>query len=418
VVRTDIPAGSSARFYAAYFGVLGLVLPFLGPYLEWRGVGAVGVGLITAGFSLTRVVYTPFLGLRVDGGWWRKRLLTFHLVVAVGAGLALVCLEAPAAIGVAVVVVGLGYGTVLPLVEAAILDRLPATGYGSLRLWGSIGFIAASLGAGQVLSRVGDHLFPWALASALLLLLATVRPLEEAARPAHGAGGGRLGGAVWCLLALLTLHQVAHGPYYAFFSIHLHAAGLGSGAVSAAWALGVLAELLAFRRSQWLERRLGLRRMLVAALVLSPVRWMLLALPVGTASLVVAQLGHAVTFALVHLAGIQLVQRAVGAGSLRHAQSLYSGLTFGLGAVAGAAAAGPLYARWGGQGSFAVAAALSLAVAVAAVPVVGRVRELSAVSDQLSASPPRPSASQGRPARSTPSEASDHAGGKGGGADS
>lgn len=371
-----IPTASAARFYAAYFGVLGLVLPFLGPYLEWRGVGAVGVGLITAGFSLTRVVYTPLLGMRVDRGWWCQGLLTSHVVVAALAAMALVHLEAPVAVGVAVVVVGLGYGTVLPLVEAAILDRLPATGYGSLRLWGSVGFIVVSIGAGQLLGRHGDRPFPWLLASALVLLLLTVRPLEEAARPVCSAGDGRIQGAVWCLLALLTLHQVAHGPYYAFFSIHLLAAGLSSGAVSAAWVLGVLAELFAFRRSRWLEERLGLRRMLLAALLVSPLRWVLLALPVSTGVLVLAQLGHAVTFALVHLAGIQLIQRAVGEGSQRHAQSLYSGLTFGLGAVAGAAAAGPVYAQWGGQASFAAAGALSLAVALAAVPVVGRVREL------------------------------------------
>lgn len=373
--ETTIPEGSAARFYAAYFGVLGLVLPFLGPYLEWRGVGAVGVGLITAGFSLTRVVYTPLLGTRVDRGLWCNGLLTVHLVVALMAALALAHLETPVAVGAAMVAVGLGYGTVLPLVEAAILDRLPATGYGALRLWGSVGFIVVSLGAGQLLGRHGDRPFPWLLASALVLLLLTVRPLEEAARPVRSAGDGRIQGAVWCLLVLLTLHQVAHGPYYAFFSIHLLAAGLSSGAVSAAWVLGVLAELLAFRRSRWLEERLGLRRMLVAALLVSPLRWVLLALPVSTGVLVLAQLGHAVTFALVHLAGIQLIQRAVGEGCKRRAQAFYSGLTFGLGAVAGAAAAGPLYASWGGRVSFAVAGALSVAVALAAVPVVGRVGE-------------------------------------------
>ena len=99
------------------------------------------------------------------------------------------------------------------------------------------------------------------------------------------------------------------------------------------------------------------------------------ALPPTLPILVVAQLGHSVTFALAHLAGVQLVQQLVPAGARRNAQALYSGLVFGLGIVIGTAAAGPLYAAVGGAGSFLVAAAFSTVVAATwfvVVPRLGR----------------------------------------------
>jgi PPP family 3-phenylpropionic acid transporter len=141
------------------------------------------------------------------------------------------------------------------------------------------------------------------------------------------------------------------------------------------WSLGVVAELIAFLAGSVLERRFGLRRILALALLLSPVRWLLLALPPSMPLLVLAQAGHAVTFALVHLAGVQLVQGNVAEGARRNAQALYSGLSFGLGVVVGSALAGPVYARCGGAGSFLSAAALSVTLFFAWLPISGKLRE-------------------------------------------
>jgi len=83
---------------------------------------------------------------------------------------------------------------------------------------------------------------------------------------------------------------------------------------------------------------------------------------------------HAVTFAVAHLAGIQLVQHAVPEGMRRRAQALYSGLTFGLGITVGSALAGPLYAAAGGEGAFLAAAGLSVVVFTLWIPLARRLR--------------------------------------------
>jgi len=351
-------------FYGAYFGVLGLVLPFLGPFLAARGLGAVGIGLVTSCFSLTKLAYAPVVGRLVDQGRWFRGVLSAHIALAIAAACAVPWIKTDWTLALVFLLVGLGHGTVLPLVEAAVLEKLPTPGYGQLRLWGSVGFVVVAVGAGRLVGGARIEAFPWALAGALALLAVTCQPFERAARPIHRNRDGRLPASVWILLMTLTLHQVSHGPYYAFFSIHLQAAGYGSTAVAMLWSLGVLAELVAFRSGHLLERRLGLKLMLSLALAVTPLRWLLLALPPTLPVLVLAQFGHAASFAVAHLAGVQLVQRLVPPGTARRAQALYSGCAFGLGIVAGTAVAGPLYAGVSGRGSFAVAALFSTLLAI------------------------------------------------------
>ncbi len=349
------------------------MLPFLGPFLAARGLGAVAIGLVTAAFSLAKLGYAPFLARWVDRGRWFPGLLGVHMAVAVAAGIVVVRATDSWVFGLAFLVMGLGYGTVLPLVEAAVLERPPRRGYGFVRWWGSAGFIAGAAVSALVLGGGRLGLFPWALLVSLVVLGLIALALENEARPLRIVGSGAwVKGEVWTVLVILTLQQVSHGPYYAFFSIHLEKHGFGAGVVAGLWSIAVLAELVAFVTGASLQRRFSLRALLGLALGLTPLRWLLLALPPTLPVLVVAQLGHAVTFAVVHLAGVQLVQQMVPDGARRNAQALYSGLCFGLGIVLGTAAAGPLYVAVGGSGSFLVAAGFSAVVAVAWFAVVAR----------------------------------------------
>ncbi len=349
--------------------MLGVLLPHLGPYLELRGIGAVGIGLVTGAVSLAKVVYVPVIGGLVDRGRWLRGLLTGHTLLAAGAALAVIRIPGGPGIGVAFFMVGLGFATVLPIVEASVLESIPAGGYGGVRVWGSVGFVVAATATGPLLAGGSLTAFPLLLAGILVLLAVTCVPFERLARPERRQEPGPLPLTAWLLLIVLMLHQIAHGPYYAFFSVDLKAHGMSSSAIGWLWSVGVIAESAAFLGGWRLERRFGLRRLLGLALLLTPLRWLLLALPPFLPVLLIAQAGHAVTFAVAHLAGIQLVRRATPPGSARRAQALYSGLTFGLGIVIGSALAGPVYAAGGGRSAFLAAAALSWLVFVLWIPL-------------------------------------------------
>ncbi len=368
------PSKAASRFYAAYFGVLGVTLPFLGPYLQWRGFAAWTIGIVTAALSLSKLGYAPWVAGLADRGRWRRGALVGHAVVATAAAAALGLLRPAWLVALAVLVLGTGYGAVVPVVEAAVLERLPPFAYGRLRLWGSVGFVAAAAGAVAGWRWLGPARFPLLLAVPLALTAAAAAPFEPVAASRRGRPvvDRRVPGAVWGTLAVLAANQVLHGPYYAFFSIHLVRSGYGSATVGALWSLGVVAEAIAFAASGRLERRWGHRRLLTAALLGGGLRWAVLSLPPAAGVLLLAQAGHAASFALAHTAGIQLVQRLAPPGTERRVQALYSGLVFGLGLVVGSVAAGPLYAALGGRGSFATAALGGAALTAVWMGVGGR----------------------------------------------
>jgi PPP family 3-phenylpropionic acid transporter len=316
-----------------------------------------------AAFSLAKVVYTPLIAMAADRGRWVPAMLSLHAVLGLAAtGFVFLDLGL---IGLIIVffVIGLGFGTILPLVEASVLEKTESGSYGRMRLWGSVGFVAVAMVGGLIFSdsRIGG--VPLALGLVFTVLFLVSIPLEDMAKPSirHETKPARLPWRVYSLLGILTLNQVSHGPYYAFLSVHLKQTGLGSSTLSMVWSFAVLAELGAFLLGPTIQKRWDLRFILGLALFLTPVRWLLLAVPVSLPVVVIAQLGHAFSFALAHLAGVQLVQFESPPETARFAQALYSGLCFGFGIVVGSAVSGWLYGMYGGPRTFLAAATLSTA---------------------------------------------------------
>ena len=83
--------------------------------------------------------------------------------------------------------------------------------------------------------------------------------------------------AVLALLAGFFLMQVAHGPYNAFYSIHLVEAGYSKKAVGWLWALGVVSEIVLFIWLPRLMRAFSLNQILMASFGCAFVRFLLIA---------------------------------------------------------------------------------------------------------------------------------------------
>ena len=154
--------------------------------------------------------------------------------------------------------------------------------------------------------------------------------------------------------------QVAHGPYYTFFSLFLADLGYSRALTGQLWSLGVVAEVLLFLVMHRVLPRFGLRRIMLASLLLGVLRWLLIgyfanSLPV----LLFAQLLHAATFGAFHAVSIELIRRAFPSHLAGQGQAFYSGVSFGAGGALGAIASGYLWA-WGPQLTFAFASGACL----------------------------------------------------------
>jgi len=166
---------------------------------------------------------------------------------------------------------------------------------------------------------------------------------------------------VLAFLLACFLMQGSHGPYYAFFSIYLQDHGYPSTQIGWLWALGVAAEIavfLVFHR--WL-RRFGAVRLFQISIIITAVRWVLLAFFVEQIPvLLFAQVLHAASYGLFHAAAIELVNHYFPGRLQGRGQALYSSMSFGLGNAIGSLASGHLWTSLSPEWTYLLASGMAL----------------------------------------------------------
>jgi PPP family 3-phenylpropionic acid transporter len=259
------------------------------------------------------------------------------------------------------------WNATLPQFEAATLRHLRAEPqrYSRIRLWGSVGFIAAVLGIGRFLDDFSIESLPWIITGLLLSnwLMALITP-EAIASHDHDAAASVLRilfkPELLAFFSVYMLLQVAHGPYYVFYSVFLQQHAYSTTLTGFLWALGVCAEILIFICMYGLFRRISLRGLLLGSLGLSVSRWLMIAYGVESLPVIVAaQLLHAASFGVAHVVAMQLLQGYFGERHQSKGQALYSSLSFGLGGMLGSYYSGYLWDELGGSVVFVIAALAS-----------------------------------------------------------
>jgi PPP family 3-phenylpropionic acid transporter len=255
------------------------------------------------------------------------------------------------------------FSGIVALYDAQVLDELgtAGAGYGRLRLWGSLGFAAASLCAAPLFERAGIGALPLTLvlllALTLLVFLRIAEPVRPAVRPAAAPLWPRLRDRrVLAFLLVCFLMLVSHGPLYGFLSLYLLHHGYSPQFVGVMWAWGVGCEVLVFLAAPWLVVRFQARTIVLTALAATAVRWFLLAAWPGIAAVVVlTQTLHLASFGLFHLWSVSTARALFPVAAAARAQALHSAVGYGLGGAIGAFGSGLLWDRWGPQAPYVAA---------------------------------------------------------------
>ncbi len=348
--------------YFAYFVFVGAFAPYFSLYLQSIGQAAWQIGLLLSLMQLMRVVAPHLWASLADRHGWRARLLQATLAAAIACYSGVFATTDFAGLFVVLAAFAFCSSATMPLVEAitlaALRDRIER--YGAIRVWGSVGFIAAVLGVGWLLDRIAIANLLWLLLAPLVATLALALTLRDAPGPSVATAERFLPHAlrpeVVALLGANLLMNLAHGPLYAFYSIYLDAAGYSKTAIGGLWSLGVLAEIAVFLAAPWWMKRVGARQVLVACFALAVVRFALIGWGVGSPTLlVVAQLAHAATFGACHVASVALMNRWFAGARQVRGQALYMSVAFGVGGFLGAAASGVAWETIGPAWTFTAA---------------------------------------------------------------
>ena len=381
-----LPYWRLSAFYFCYFATLGAFLPFWSLYLKHKAFTADEIGELTALLLATKLIAPQLFGWLTDRSG--RRMAWIRLTCLLSAVLFGGFISGEGYLWFAGVSLSFSmfWNATLPQFEAATLFHLHnrlSHHYSRIRLWGSIGFIVAVLGIGRLLDRVGPEPLPYLIISLLSLNFLVALSIPDAG--SHHNSDARQGLLAILsrreTLAFLTVYlflQIAHGPYYVFFSMYLKHHGYSASVTGWLWAWGVAAEIALFMLAGGLLRRFSLWCLLLSSLLLTTLRWWMTAhLVADWAWLLVAQSLHAASFGLAHVVAIQLLYQYFGHQHQGQGQALYSGLSFGLGGMLGSLLSGYFWDRLGGDQVFLIAMASSLIATLIVVLAMPRCKPSS-----------------------------------------
>jgi len=372
-------SGGLGRFlvlYAALYGAYGCLSPILPNVLTARGLSPGEIGALLAAAGALRLVVGPLAGAYADRHRAGRTVLAASLVLT---GLATLA-HLPAAGFAQLLGPGLAYGvgTAAPAPLADALTLAAARGgtafqYGWVRAAGSAAFIAATVAAGWLIEA--RSLVAPVIAGGVLFLAASAAALSVPAAQAVAAGTGSPWSGFSSLIGLTRFRRTvlaaalvigAHAMHDGFAMILWRGSGIGAGTAGLLWSESVAAEVLVFLFvGPRLLGRIGLPAGVAVAACAGALRWAVLGSTTAIPWIAAVEALHGLSFALLHLACLGLIEEATPSELRTTALALYGTLGLGLSGVLATLASGALYGAFGAAAFWAMAA-----VSLAALPLV------------------------------------------------
>src|SRR5690606_21000801 len=157
------------------------------------------------------------------------------------------------------------WNAILPQFEVITLDSLGKNTqrYSQIRVWGSVGFILASMGLGAVFDQFSLSLLPPFLFLFLVFILLATFGIKEPEMPQSHRSNENLAprsrlALLTCFLLSAFLLHVSHGVYYGFYSLYLKEYGYSTTFIGVLWSVGVVAEIVLFLKMPWIFGRWSL----------------------------------------------------------------------------------------------------------------------------------------------------------------
>lgn len=366
----------SASFALLMVGA-GIQLPFLPLWLEAKGLTAHEIATVIASMMASRAVASPVLTYLADRLRNRVAMIRICTAFTVTSFAVLAQVDGFWPILGLAMCAAFAFAPVFPLSEAYTVDASHARGldYGRLRLWASLGFLAASLTGGALLTRLAAVDAIWLIfAGQCCALVATfLLPSEQGHLPHHDGVAQETAQSLAPLLLssfalvllAVSLGQSSHALMNSFSSVYWSGLGFSTFFIGVFWTMAVLTEVLFFLLSKLIVQRVSYHVLILVGLFGGIVRWIgmgWLTDPFATALL---QMLHAVSFATTHFGTMHYIQLQAPPRLRNTAQGLYAAFSGGVMMAAMTWASGQAYDSFGGHAFFLMAGVSTVALACA-----------------------------------------------------
>ncbi len=356
---------SGVNFF--YYASSAILLPYLPLYLQSKGYSASEIGLLMMIGPFISIFAQPFWGYVSDRFnsvrnivfllWSLSLLGSLGLFLTKGFGLTLGF----------ILMLYFFLLPSIPLIDNLVVKSTAQRGmsYGSVRLWGSIGFSGVALISGLLLEELGGvaniPYFYWALWIFPFLLLAFIKDEKGSGQRITLSTIGTIfknKNFLWFMVMVLMI-SIPHRMNDALLGLYLNKLGATDSMVSWAWAIAACTEIPVFAYINRYIHRYHELTILGLVSVLYTIRWILYTFFSDPWVLIGLQTTHMVTFAVLWIVAVQYVVRLLPEQFGSTGQSILAMVFMGLAGIIGGSVGGWLSEQWGGASMYVFASVMS-----------------------------------------------------------
>lgn len=360
----SLPYWRLSGFYFFQFAFIGAFAPYWGLYLQSLSFDAFQIGVLMSVLHVMRIFAPNAWGWLADHTGRRMLIVQLAAITGLISYCGVFFGDSFYWLFIIMALMSFFWSASLPLIEATTLSHLGqnTARYGSIRSWGSLGFICAVIGIGYLLDTTEIiSLLWWVLGFKLGIVIFSWR-IPEAEVTSHVTDSlsvkqilkqpGVLAFFIACLLMAF-----AHGPYYTFYSIYLVEYGYSKGIIGLLWAVGVICEIGIFFLIPRLMNWFNLKQVLAFSFFCAVIRFLMIGWGVEwSAAILLAQVLHAATYGAHHVAAMMVIHHFFRGRHQAKGQTFYTSFTFGIGGALGGVFSGYAWEWMGPEFTFSISA--------------------------------------------------------------
>ncbi|MGJ9381603.1 MFS transporter [Salipaludibacillus sp. CF4.18] len=332
-----------------FHAAMTIIISYLPVYFQFLGLSGSEIGLLLAVGPAAAIIAQPFWGFMSDRWKTVKRIL-------------LLCLTSAMAIGFILFQIT-DFILMLPVLYLFFSFMSPAGGlgdslaqkisiqrnvsFGSIRMWGSLGFGIASLAGGYLLSYIGivNIYYVYAGFLAVAIVFTWFAPdSEPSKKPVQLLHAVKLLKNKQLLIFFILILSISltHRMNDSFMGLYIVELGGDESVIGMAWFIGVVTEALVFAFSVYLFSRFHPLTYITIAAALYVLRWFLMSLAPDPTFLLYVQVLHGLAFATFYLTAFQFVTKLVPEELESTGHLLFIAVFFGVSGVIGSILGGSI----------------------------------------------------------------------------
>ncbi|SDH01841.1 MFS transporter, PPP family, 3-phenylpropionic acid transporter/hypothetical protein [Alteribacillus persepolensis] len=341
------------------YSALTIIISYAPVYFQHKGISQTHIGWLMAIGPLASVFAQPFWGYRSDKWKSVKKVLMVCMGSAIIISIFFFQMNSLLMLMLLMFCMFLFLApcTALgdSLAQKTAVER--KLNFGSIRMWGSLGFATTSLMTGFILEAYSPALIPLPfLACALtafifIFLLRDVTPSKKPVTLLNAVKFGRKP-QVFIFLILIFFISVGHRANDSFLGLYILELGGKESYIGRAWFAGVVSEAVVFFLTALWFRRFHPLVFIITAGVIYAGRWLMMGIINDPVHVIWLQMFHGLSFGFMYFSSLTYMTRLVPEELQATGHLLFITTFFGISGIVGSLGGGIVMDTWGGAGLY------------------------------------------------------------------